>query len=530
MDWIDAGALSEVPVAVRSGPGFVSILHPAAEEATAPEQDTAPAYFGDLNLDQLVASITAGREDYKLEPFFFASLGSLEAIVYRHQVMRDLEAEPTASCLSAFAEATREMRKQLEQMKKLYDVLQKQAWFLDAAGTYCDAVRALEGSLHNLELRSAGLLGFRDFVAAYAASAGFMRLAKTVSDLKTDLAAIRYEVLLYGSTLTVRTYENEPDYSEEVAVAFDKFREKDAQSYLMKFREDVSMNHVEAKILEFVSLLVPEPFQRLNTFCAVHHEYADPTITRFDREIQFYIAYLEHIRRFRRVGLRFCYPGVSDRDKSVRSKEGFDLALAGKLLNGEQTVITNDFRLDGDERIFLVSGPNQGGKTTFARSFGQLHHLASIGLPVPGSEAKLFLFDRMFTHFERVEDIRNLRGKLQDDLVRVHATLEQATPRSILVMNEIFNSTTLQDAVFLGRKMLDRMIALDLVCVFVTFLSELSEVSPTIVSMVSTVVPENPAERTFKVVRRVADGRSYALAIAEKYRLTYADLKQRLPA
>lgn len=527
MDWIDAGAMDEHRTA-NSGSAFISILNPTAQEAARPELEAAPSYFPDLNLDQLVASVVAGREDYNLQPFFFASLASLDTITYRHEVMRDLEAEATAACLNGFAASMREMRKQLEQVKKLHETLQKQAWFLDAAGSYCDAVRALDQGLSGIQLRSAGLLALREFVTAYAASAGFTTLAKTIADLKADLAAIHYSVLLNGSTLTVRAYADEPDYSQEVAAAFDKFREKDAKSYLVKFREDVSMNHVEAKILEFVALLFSNPFQRLDAFCSENPDYADPTVTRFDREIQFYLAYLEHISRFRRIGLRFCYPNVSASDKSVHSTEGFDLALAGKLLTADQTVVTNDFRLEGDERVFLVSGPNQGGKTTFARTFGQLHHLASIGVPVPGREAKLFLFDRMFTHFERVEDIRNLRGKLQDDLFRMHATLAQATPRSVLVMNEIFNSTTLQDAIFLGRKMLEQVIALDLLCVFVTFLSELSELSPKIVSMVSTVVPENPAERTFKLIRRPADGRSYALAIAEKYRVTYADLKQRL--
>jgi DNA mismatch repair protein MutS len=507
---------------------FHSILFEKAEDGPRRDDVPEPDFFGDLNLDQIVSAVTIGRDEYNLKPFFYTELSREEAITYRHEVMQDLDDAGVLDSIKAFAQGMRTMREHLAQAEKLHYRLQKEWWFLEAVVVYCETLAVFARDLPLAAPTSKGLGAFHQYLTGYVASERFQSLTHDADDIKRHLLAIRYCVLIKGNAVTVRHYDAEIDYSADVLRIFEKFKQGAVKDHRVELRDWLDMNHVEAHVLDFVAQLYPQAFMELATYCENNASYLDATIRTFDREVQFYLAYRDYIAICRASGLSFCYPHVSSSNKAVRCEETFDLALAHKLASENACVVQNDFHLNGEERLIVVSGPNNGGKTTFARTFGQLHYLARIGCSVPGRHAALFLYDRLFTHFERGENTKDLRGKLQDDLMRVHRILMHATSHSVIIMNEIFSSTTLTDALFLSRKIICEILERDLLCVCVTFIEELAHLGEQVVSMVSEIKPGDPASRTYRVRRKPADGRAYAVSVAEHYGLTYDHLKERL--
>lgn len=507
---------------------FQSILFPAGTRIP-PETLEMPACFHDLNLDQLVETVTATRQAYDLQPFFYMPLHDLDTLAYRHEVLQDLENQTLFEALQTFAKQMRAMREQLRHREKLSYPRQKQSWFVSAVEGYADAVQGLLRDLARIEVHSRGLLALRAYLTEYVHGEPFTALLAETLGLKADLASITYTLLLKGSSITVRAYADEPDYSAAVEATFAKFKQGAVKDYRVKIAEWPEMNHVEAHILDLVARLFPATFAHLEEYCTRYQHALDGTIARFDREIQFYLAYLDYIAPLQRAGLSFCYPRLSLEQKEVSVAASFDLVLAHQLVSEQQPIVCNDVTLQEAERVLVVTGPNQGGKTTFARAIGQMQYLASLGLAIPGQEARFLLCDQILTHFEKEETIADLRGKLQDDLVRIDALLKHATPQSLLLLNEIFTSTTVTDAAFLSRKILEQIFHLDAFCVCVTFLDELSSLNEKTVSMVGVMVPDHPTFRTYRLVRKPADGLAYAIALAENYRLTYHHLKERLP-
>lgn len=487
-----------------------------------------PIFFSDLNIDQIINTITLGKDQYDLKPFIYTPLKDENDIIYRHEVFKDLEDKNLYDAVKSFSDSMESMREHLKRSKKMYYKYQSQSYFLDAVEIYCDAVKCLYNSILKLNLTSRGFIRLKEYLNSYIKSDYFLFLFNESKKIKQQISEIKYTIHIKGSKVKVQKYESQKDYYSEVENLFRKFSLKSVKDYRVEFNDYPEMNHVEAMILDCVAKLYSPIFENLNNFCSSNVDFLDENLSNFDREIQFYISYIDFINVLKQNSLPFCYPKIDSTSKDIYAYDAFDLSLAYKLNCEHTPIILNDFYLKEKERIFVITGPNQGGKTTFARMFGQLHYIASLGCPIPSKDAHLFLYDEIFTLFERPEDIKSGNGKLQEELFRIKDILNNATHKSIIILNEVFASTSLRDSIFLGKEIINKISKLDCLCIYVTFIYELSSINEKVVSLVSTVCDNDPNIRTYKIIRSPADGLSYAISISKKYNLTYENIKERI--
>lgn len=504
-------------------PSSASLLHPTGEPA--PLSPSAPACLADLHLDHVFTAILGGRAEYHLEEELWSPPGSAAAVAYRQEAMRDIEREAVGAAVREFTDRMRTVRGGLARSAGYEHPVQQHTTHLETAHAYVAAVRGFADRLAAAEPQSRAMTSLATRLADLTRSVGFAALADDAARTQAALDGVVYRLHVSNDRVRVtRATGHEHDYSAEVLAVFDRFGSAAEPRPPSRVDEAAAMNHVEEGVADRVAALYPQEFGLLEQFATRHHAFVDPGVRAADRELQFHLAGLWFAARLRAAGVPVCWPEVSETDRSIDLVASCDPALA---LEQPDQLVLNDAQARGDERILVVTGPNQGGKTTFARMLGSVIFLASLGFPVPGQRARLPLPDHVLTHFARAEDLADLRGALDDDLVRLRDILAAATPRSLVILNEVFTSTTVSDAAQLSRRTLDLLRETGCTGVWVTFLTELAEL-PGVVSLVSQVAEDDPTVRTFRVVRQPAGGPTWAETLALAQGLDRESLRRRL--
>ncbi|KNY29170.1 MutS-related protein [Pseudobacteroides cellulosolvens] len=253
------------------------------------------------------------------------------------------------------------------------------------------------------------------------------------------------------------------------------------------------------------------------------------------------------ISNMKKSGLRMCKPKVLQKEKrqcSIKGMYNINLALNMHYKDPQvdltTKIISNDVNFDENGRIFILTGPNQGGKTTYTQAIGLTQILLQLGSYVPCDKAAMSPVDRIYTHFPVEERPDSRLGRLGEESKRLNDIFQKATGYSLILLNESLQSTSPYEGFYISKEVTMALKLLGARSVFATHFHELAEDlenlnsnlpgDSKIVSLISGVIENSDdsdleaAKRTYRIVPGLPQGKSYAKDIASRHGLSFEKL------
>ena len=261
-------------------------------------------------------------------------------------------------------------------------------------------------------------------------------------------------------------------------------------------------------------------------------------------EIAFYLAAVRLMQQLQARGLPLCRPDIAPMAERVCDlQEAYNLNLALHLIAQDQdgdAIVANDARMDASGRILILTGPNQGGKTTYVQMVGLCQILAQLGLWAPASQARLSPVDGVYTHYPIEESSAKATGRFGDEAQRLSEIFSDATRHSLILLNESLASTNAGESLYIAQDLVRILRRMGARAIFATHLHELAADAADlnaqtpgdsqVISLVASRLDAggDGAQRSYKIAPGKPMGRSYAREIAAKYGIGYEQLMSRL--
>jgi DNA mismatch repair ATPase MutS len=184
-------------------------------------------------------------------------------------------------------------------------------------------------------------------------------------------------------------------------------------------------------------------------------EHVESFFRMLQRELAFYVGCLNLHKRLLELKAPFIFPEASDFSPPRFScREVYDVCLA---LSMNKRPVGNDIASDG-KSLIIVTGANQGGKTTFLRSLGLAQLMTQCGVFAPADRLHLNVVDGLFTHFKREEDTTMKSGKFDEELSRMNQIFDLLTPHAFILFNESFAATNEREGSEIARQIVSAVL------------------------------------------------------------------------
>ncbi len=253
-------------------------------------------------------------------------------------------------------------------------------------------------------------------------------------------------------------------------------------------------------------------------------------------EFEFLVKGTNLMRALRIKGNTLTVPVIHPVEERVfRATALYNPEVALKI---DDPIVTNDLIFDEKAAIYVLTGPNRGGKSVITCAAGLCQAMAQLGLFAPAANVELSPVDGIFTHFPTGADDTIDKGRLGEECARLGEIFDAITANSLVLLDESLSSTGSFEASYIAAEVLAGLSRVGCRCIFSTHLHELAAEIDNINQKtraeggvpIDTLVAgiEDEGRRSFCILRAKPDGKSYARDIAEKYGLTYDNIIKKL--
>jgi hypothetical protein len=535
---------------MMDGPEGVSFLWPPGRlPGTAdPEPRLGNEQAADLELDSLVGHLclNAGERPW-VRGILLQFCSDPEVLTWRHGVLESLLDAPPAAVTGLETLLPRiDKLRQHHVPREKGELLHEVAWRLGELEVFLECVQDLAETLEKIPVAGAseGILLAKDALLRLRNSEVTRHLIEAMPGLLKEIRGIRSVTVgvnidkdLLPSAATLLSVNNHafsdggpgflatlfgPGHRRAGGIApLHRVPDEGANPMLHPLFRDLS---------EVLSRSLRPVAAALREFTGIRTQFLD----RWGRELAFFLGAAKLVVRLRAVGLPLCRPRIGQGiDDGFRVNGLYNIVLALKLAEqGREAelshlVVRNDLAFSAHE-VTILTGPNQGGKTTSMRSIGLAHVLCQAGLYVPGSDASLGVVDAIHTHFPRGEHGGLDSGRFADEMRRLRDVFTHATPRSLILLNESLTATSARESLELAREVVSALQMLGARAVYTTHMFELAEEADAFNQRTAgagrvTSLVARPGQ-SFRIERGPPSGSSEAREVASRFGISYAQL------
>ena len=415
---------------------------------------------------------------------------------------------------------------------------------------YINCISGINDALSQNNIKSDGLKLLKDYVSSVYEESGFeylkediKGLVNEVREIKSVSVGVNLDNLMRPVEVGIVSINTEPFTKTPLLSRFLDFATKENQleqgaSFhgMTKFHtvgkiagEDPFTSNLTKVMTEMLGLTV----KRLKSKLSKYTNVSGYSLTKLIPEFLFYIRWADYIGKMQELNIQFCKPVIIPREKREMHAKGlYNFKLAMQKVEGKKIdIIANDIDFDAEHRIYIMTGPNRGGKTTMTQAVGLVFLLAQFGIYVPCESVELSPVDNIYTHFPADENKTVDLGRLGEESQRMSEIFSQATNESLLLFNESLATTSFEEGLYIAKDVVKALRYLGPRTIFNTHMHELAmnldEVNTKIEGdskVASLITGIHEGKRSYKIFLAPPEGVSYAQDIAKKYGVTFDQL------